>query len=665
MTEDVLEQLIMQAFSYELKGEYENASSIANQVIHELKMPHSAIELGSIHGLLYAKAVRILGGVAFGYGNLSEALAYFEEGLHICENAKKGDSIADFHTLIGEVLMYQSDFSRSLEYFTKALSFYEETNNIQGVAQVLQPLGSLYLSISDYSAALECHNRALRLGEEINNKNLIVVNLASLGNVYYKLADFAKAIESYSRSMAQFEELGLKSGVSNSLSNMGNVYEALSDYQTALECHERSLNISQELGASHSVAVSLGNIGNVHFQLKNYPLALECHEKALKICEDLGIMEGVAANLASIGADFSEQGAYDEAFEKYNRALEIYINLGMKAEAADTQSFIGELFAKANWTGRDERKAEEFLLEAISTSHDLDTKRFTFHKSLSELYESQKRWEDCYKHHKIFHDLKEEVLSAEVKQTANRVQQQRQLAEQEKEIAIAKAAADAQMHATTALLFKVLPETVATRMINGEEEIADHFPNVSILFADISGFTPISADMPAIIVVRFLNYVFGEFDRVMKKHGCEKIKTMGDGYMAVAGAPIECEDHAERLVAAAIEIRDTIRLPDSIKEYLPAGLSFGVRIGLHTGPVVAGVIGEERFVYDVYSDAVNTAARMESHGEANRIHVSSDFYNHMQNRQTSAQSTHRAFGFVDRGELDIKGKGKMRTYFLE
>ena len=128
--------------------------------------------------------------------------------------------------------------------------------------------------------------------------------------------------------------------------------------------------------------------------------------------------------------------------------------------------------------------------------------------------------------------------------------------------------------------------------------------------------------------------------------------------MAVAGAPIACDDHAERLARAAMDLMEDIQLSDDIRKSLPKDSVFHLRIGLHTGSAFAGIIGDKGFVYDVYSDAVNLAARMESSGQAGRIHCSSDFAHHLQNRDES-------FVFEERDEIEIKGKGKMRTYFLE
>ncbi|MBK9247980.1 MAG: adenylate/guanylate cyclase domain-containing protein, partial [Ignavibacteria bacterium] len=197
----------------------------------------------------------------------------------------------------------------------------------------------------------------------------------------------------------------------------------------------------------------------------------------------------------------------------------------------------------------------------------------------------------------------------------------KQAAEREKTLAIERAEATA----TRNVLNLILPESIATRMIAGEKRIADYYQNISILFADIVGFTALATEVPPDVVVDLLNYVFDTFDEIIKRNGCEKIKTIGDGYMAVAGAPIECTDHAERIARAAIEMQQDIHLPDEIRKYLPAGTIFNIRVGIHSGAAVCGVIGRERFVWDVYSDAVNTASRMESHGEPGKIHCTEEF----------------------------------------
>ncbi|MBS1538439.1 MAG: tetratricopeptide repeat protein [Bacteroidetes bacterium] len=536
---------------------------------------------------------------------------------------------------------------------------------IEVVAHAYNRLNTISQSRSDYSLALQQAETALKFCERNGNLTRKVGLIVNIGLVYDSLSDYPRALEYYTKALVINEELGNKQWLANSLCNIGNVYHSLEDYPRALEYYGKALVIDEELGNKWSAAGGIHNIGLVYAELLNYPLALEYFSKALAINEKVGNKHWIANNHSSIGSVYSLLSDYPRALEYYGKALAAFEKLGLKEEAAGAIGGIGSLYIEMDFEGYDAGKAEEYLLKAIAILEEIGTKPYNFHKSLADLYESQERWKEFAVHFKQYHDLEKEVQSEDAHKQAGLMEQRKQAAEREKEIELAKAAAAAKLTATTMLLHRVLPESIATRMIAGEEDIADYFPSVTILFADIAGFTPISAGMPAYVVVRFLNYVFGTFDAIMKKHGCEKIKTIGDGYMAVAGAPIECADHAERMALAALEMQEDIKLPEEFREYLPEGVDFGIRVGLHTGSVVGGVIGDERFVYDIYSDAVNTAARMESHGEPDKIHVSHDYVIHLQNRFAMTKNTTHGLTFEKRGEMDIKGKGMMKTYYLQ
>jgi adenylate cyclase len=520
----------------------------------------------------------------------------------------------------------------------------------------------------DYATALTLARTALDLVEA---KNLAgETNAKALGNIgllYQYLSDYQQALSYCQKALAIFEEIGSKEGIARNLSNIGLVYWNLSDYAQALSYLQKALAINEEIGNKNGIAINLGNIGNVYWHLSDYAQALTYQQKALAINEEIGNKNGIAVNLGNIGTVYQDLSDYTQALSYYQKALSINEEMGSKYSMARILGNIGQLHAIKEFDGYDADKAEEYLHRAIVLFEDIGEKRnlYELHQALAELYETQERWKEHSIQFKKYHSLEKEVQSEETKKQAGLMEQRRLADEREKEIEIAKAAEAAKLNATSTLLHRVLPESISTRMLEGEENISDFFPSISILFADIQGFTAISANMKAIDVVRFLNFVFGEFDRIMKVHGCEKIKTIGDGYMAVAGAPIECEDHAERLAAAALEMQETINLPEDIRSTMPVGARFGIRIGLHTGSVVAGVIGQERFVYDIHSDAVNLASRMESSGEVDRVHVSSDFVEHLQARYKQTKNTKHSIRFEDRGETNIKGKGMMKTYFLE
>jgi class 3 adenylate cyclase len=200
-----------------------------------------------------------------------------------------------------------------------------------------------------------------------------------------------------------------------------------------------------------------------------------------------------------------------------------------------------------------------------------------------------------------------------------------------------------------ALLLNILPEPIADRLKSGEGSIADHFAEVTVLFADIVGFTLLSSQIPPGEVVEFLNQLFTRFDALAQRLGVEKIKTIGDAYMAVAGIPHPAEDHARRVAELALGIVEETR-----KYGEERGMDISIRVGLNSGPVVAGVIGTSKFIYDLWGDTVNVASRMESHGEAGQVQVTRPVY----------EALDGEYSFESRGTIEVKGKGAIETWLL-
>jgi len=210
-------------------------------------------------------------------------------------------------------------------------------------------------------------------------------------------------------------------------------------------------------------------------------------------------------------------------------------------------------------------------------------------------------------------------------------------------------ARDAALERSDGLLLNVLPRSIAERLKRDPGVIAEHHDEVTVLFADVAGFTPFVQRTPANRVVAVLNEVFSAFDELAERHGLEKIKTIGDAYMVVAGLPEPRADHAQAAAEMALEMQaEAKRLGGTL------GLDLAFRIGLDSGPVIAGVIGRRKFSYDLWGDTVNTASRMESHGLPGRIQVTGATYARLGD----------AYQFEDRGEIEVKGKGRLHTYLL-
>jgi ligand-binding sensor domain-containing protein/class 3 adenylate cyclase len=230
-----------------------------------------------------------------------------------------------------------------------------------------------------------------------------------------------------------------------------------------------------------------------------------------------------------------------------------------------------------------------------------------------------------------------ELANTELQEKNLFIEQEQILLEQERE-------------RSESLLLNVLPAPIANRLKGGERTIADKFDAVTVLFSDIVGFTNLSASISPQELVTLLDDIFTRFDHLALEYGLEKIKTIGDAYMVVGGVPKYAEDHCEHVAMMALGMYDA--LDEFNREH---GSTLKVRVGMHTGGVVAGVIGTTKFTYDLWGDTVNTASRMESHGEAGKIHCSNEVYELLKS----------SFSFEARGSIEVKGKGAMQTWFLQ
>jgi adenylate cyclase len=228
-----------------------------------------------------------------------------------------------------------------------------------------------------------------------------------------------------------------------------------------------------------------------------------------------------------------------------------------------------------------------------------------------------------------------------------RIQRSEFNARRELELAYQKLESERQR--TERLLLNILPKPIAERLKEEPHTIADQFSEATVLFADVVGFTQLSSRISAAELVVLLNRLFSMFDELAEKHGAEKIKTIGDAYMVVAGLPTPRSDHAEAIANLALDMQQAVA-----RFNVEQNQSFSIRIGINTGPVVAGVIGIKRFIYDLWGDTVNIASRMESHGLAGSIQVSEFTYEHLKQQ----------YLFEKRGVIEVKGKGDMTTYLL-
>ncbi|MDN3202975.1 adenylate/guanylate cyclase domain-containing protein [Algoriphagus sediminis] len=246
--------------------------------------------------------------------------------------------------------------------------------------------------------------------------------------------------------------------------------------------------------------------------------------------------------------------------------------------------------------------------------------------------------------------LKEVLEKQNIELEKKVVERTKELVEKSKIVERDKETIQKERQKSEALLLNILPESIAERLKKGESKIADQFDDVSVFFSDIVGFTSLSKKMKPDDLINLLNDVFSEFDKLAEKHGLEKIKTIGDAYMCVSGLPIPLEDHATRMASFAIEANHSLS-----KLSFEKAIDVRFRMGIHCGPVVAGVIGNSKFAYDLWGETVNVASRLEAHGESTKIYCSEEF-------KTKIESN---FELVSVGELELKGIGKRKVFELK
>jgi adenylate cyclase len=604
---------------------------------------------------------------------------------------------------IGYVYGQQGDISKALEYYHKSLKIQEEIGCKVGIATSFNNIGFIYQNQGDFPKALEYFHKSLKIDEEIGNKKGIASVLNNIGLIFYNLGDIPKALEYWHKSLKIQEEIVNKKGIAASLNNIGAIYKDQDDLPKALEYFHKSLKIDEEIGNKGGKASRLNNIGLIYYDQGDLTKALEYYHKSLKIQEEIGDKEGVARSLNNIGLIYYDQGDLPKALEYYHKSLKIQEEIGYQKGIARSFHNIGGVeFQKGNTSGI--AAAKQYFLKSLEIALELGSPELISGASglLSKTYEKQGKGMLALEMHKLHIQMRDSIkneatLKASIQQETKYAYEKVQAvkdAEHDKQLAIEKEAKAKQQVITYAtggglglvaifllfvmnrlkvtrkqkviieeqkqesekLLLNILPAEIASELkVKGYAD-AQLIQHVTVLFTDFKGFTALSEILSPQDLVSEINVCFSAFDHIMGKHNIEKIKTIGDAYMAAGGLPTANDTHAIDVVRAALEIQEFM-LDLAEKKKAKNEPFFEIRIGVHTGPVVAGIVGVKKFQYDIWGDTVNTASRMESSGGVGKVNISELTYEIVKNRNE--------YTFENRGKIEAKGKGLLEMFFVE
>jgi adenylate cyclase len=587
--------------------------------------------------------------------DLKEAINYGEEARDQAEKIgfKKGEAYAYKAIALGH--FYQANYDEAVIQFQNSLTIFEAIQYKAGIANILSNLGATYFNAGEDTQAIDFYLRSLRISEEINDKLRIGTALNNIGGVYNnKEVTEDKALEYFLKALGIFKEIDYPIGVATVSMNVGEIYKKEKLYNSAIEYFETSLKIYEE---SVDATFPLTFLGEIYADRKEFDRAYEYHTKAVRIAESVDAKFELAQSLIGLAETQQKHGKIRESIASYQRAQKLAEEVSARKELQDVYESLSELYANLG----EFRKAYEYesLFTGIkdslyNNSNDRKIQQLQFNFDLEKkeaeidlLTKDQALKDATIQRQKILNyaaAITGFLLILVVIGFYNRYRYVR------KTNRIIKDERDRSKE----LLLNILPEETARELETSGFAKTRYYESVTVLFTDFKGFSTIAGKLTPQALVAELNDYFGTFDEIVGKYGLEKIKTIGDAYMCAGGIPIANTTHPLSAVKAALEMQQYMK-KQNLDRSAKGEPDWGLRIGIHTGPIVAGVVGKKKYAYDIWGDTVNVASRMESSGEAGKVNISSATYAFIKDHYSC---THR-------GKISAKNIGEVDMYFVD
>jgi class 3 adenylate cyclase len=579
-----------------------------------------------------------------------KAKNYGITSMQLAEKIKYSKGLALAYKNIGLSDYTLGKYSETIEYFGQSLKVYESIGDLDGKAMILNNFGSVYYNRGEDDKALESYFKSLEVAQLLGDKTRIATALSNIGNVYHnKAATKHQALEYFLRSLKLAEELKDKNVIGGASVNIGEVYQEINKDDSAIYYFRKSLDAYKN---TVDISYPLNDIGNVYEKKRDFSNALKFHTLAYVTAKKFDSKLDMAQSQLGLGRTYLRLSEFPKALKAFTEAQEISLE--------------------------------------ISSSKELDSA----FSGLAVSYSNLKDFSNAYKYQKLYSNLSdtlnnltlaEKLSSLEIQQRQSQINLltkdkalQTLALERQKLIKNSFAAGlsliviitviiyrnyrskvktnlllDKQKDQIEHLLLNILPAEIAAELQNKGIASPRYYESVSVLFTDFKGFTRIADGLSPQDVVSELNACFIAFDDIIEKYGLEKIKTIGDAYMCAGGIPSIDSDHPIKIIKASIEIRDFMQNRNKIRiEKQEEPLE--IRIGIHIGPIVAGVVGRKKYAYDIWGSTVNIASRMESNGEVGKINISAETY-HLINE---------FYDCTYRGKIYAKNIGDIDMYFV-
>lgn len=571
-----------------------------------------------------AEQINFKKGQAFGYKNLGlllyfkgelnkDLVNYWKTSLNLFTEINFKSGISNLQSNLGSVYQTKGDDPTALDYFLKSVRIAEEIKDSLRIATAYLNIGSVYINETiTYGQALEAFEKSKIISDKINYREGSGYAGINIADLYLKKNDPSAALVTLKESMTYFDKTD--SNIANSLILMGKAYVQMNQLKEAEEHYLDAVEIAEQNDSKFEASRASIELGALYRREQKFAKALEQYEKALALTaitqifkDRRDIYEGFAKVYADMG-DYENAFAYQKQFSDIRETLRsrdyenTLGNLRFQYDIENKEKEIELLNAE------NEIKAVDLERAAISKKYFLAVSALLFAIAIAILFQ-------------YFY----------IKKSSKKLALERNKAEQ--------------------ILLNILPKETAEELKAYGKVKAKEFKQITVLFTDFKAFSVAAEEISPDVLVRSVDYYFKKFDDIIEKHGLEKIKTIGDAYMCAGGLPISNETNAFDAFNAAEEIlkfvEDTLLSP-------PEGIHpFEIRIGLNTGPVVAGVVGTKKFQYDIWGNTVNIAARMESSSIPGKINISENTYEILKDK----------IDFTYRGIISVKNSKKLKMYF--
>ena len=522
------------------------------------------------------------------------------------------DSLFDFlnsgYLQKGNALQFKGDQMAALKSFFKSLNYANRASDEKGIGSLMISIAGTYSVLGNFNNSQIYYNKGIQLLRKLNDSVSLASALLNSGDDYFNSDKLDSALIYTKESAIIFENINYPIGQAYSLGNLGMLYAEQGKDAIAENNINEAITILEGLKDYYPVSVYLTYMSDIYLRKNNFSSALSYALKSLELAQSYGLKEQLSdANL---------------------KLSELYENVGDQATSYK--------YYKDHIAYRDSVKNIESVQQMADqrTNYEVSQKQTEVN-----LLSQQKKNQRIVLMATAITLLLIGLLAIGLFRRNKFIQRTKKIIEEEKD-------------RSDNLLLNILPEETAQELKENGKVLAKQFDAVTVLFTDFKGFTNYSENLSPQDLVETIDFYFSKFDEITAKHGLEKIKTIGDAYMCAGGLPFPTEDHANKMVRAAFEIAAFV--DETKNNENESGKIFDIRIGINTGPVVAGVVGSKKFAYDIWGDTVNVASRMESMSEPGKINISENTYALIK----------EDFNCEYRGEIEVKNRGKLKMYFV-